>query len=198
MLDVHSTQENSMETKSLSNEELLAILVGPKTASKVYQGRLAPLVFDSTDQVPNKKLAASLEFAKRLMREELFRGPTLQSPKDVTGFLSAHFFGREYEAFIVVMLDTRHRVISIEEMFRGTIDGATVYPREVACAVLKHKAAACIFAHNHPSGIAEPSLADQAITRRLKEALSVLDIRVLDHFVIAGAETVSFAERGML
>jgi len=187
-----------METKLLSDEELLAIIIGAKTASKVYSGRLAPLVFGSEDQLPNRKLAASLEFAKRLMREDIFRGPTLTSPSAVSEYLTAHFLGREYEAFVVIFLDTRHRVLSIEEMFRGSIDGASVYPREVVCAVLRHKAAACIFAHNHPSGIAEPSLADQAITRRLKDALSTIDIRVLDHFVIAGSEVVSFAERGLL
>lgn len=187
-----------METKLLSDEELLAILIGAKTAAKLYSGRLAPLVFGSGDQLPHPKLTASMEFAKRLMREGLFRGPTLTSPAVVREYLTAHFLGREYEAFVVIFLDTRHRVLSIEEMFRGSIDGASVYPREVAYAVLKHKAAACIFAHNHPSGIAEPSLADQAITRRLKDALSTIDIRVLDHLVIAGSEVVSFAERGLL
>jgi len=187
-----------MEIQTLSNEELLTVLIGEKTTAKIYQGRLAPLVFGSDKQVPDRKLIASMEFAKRLMREKLCRGPALQSPGAVSEYLTAHFLGREYEAFVVIFLDTRHRVIFIEEMFRGTIDGASIYPREVACAVLRHKAAACIFAHNHPSGVAEPSLADQAITRRLKDALSTIDIRVLDHFVIAGTEIVSFAERGLL
>jgi DNA repair protein RadC len=191
-------QESDMEINALSDQELLALLIGEKTAMKLYCGSLYPLAFGAEDKVPNRKLRASVEFAKRLMREKLERGPALQSPRDVTQYLSAHFVGKEYEAFVVVFLDTRHRVLSIEEMFRGTIDGATVYPREVACAVLRHRAAACIFAHNHPSGVAEPSLADQAITRRLKDALSVIDIRVLDHFVIAGTEIVSFAERGLL
>lgn len=187
-----------MEIQTLSNEELLTILIGGKTAAKAYQGRLASLVFGSGDQTPHRKLVASLEFTKRLMREDLYRGPALTSPAAVSEYLTAHFLGREYEAFVVIFLDTRHRVLFIEEMFRGTIDGASVYPREVACAVLKHKAAACIFAHNHPSGVAEPSMADQAITRRLKDALSTIDIRVLDHFVIAGNKVVSFAKRGLL
>jgi DNA repair protein RadC len=191
-------QESDMEISALSDRELLALLIGEKTATKLYGGRLFTLAFGTEDKAPNRKLRASVEFAKRLMREKLYRGPALQSPKEVTQYLSAHFLGKEYEAFVVVFLDTRHRVLSVEEMFRGTIDGATVYPREVAYAVLRHKAAACIFAHNHPSGVAEPSLADQAITRRLKDALSVIDIRVLDHFVIAGTEVVSFAERGLI
>ena len=95
-------------------------------------------------------------------------------------------------------MDNRHRVIEIEDMFRGTIDGSSVHPREVVKSALLHNAAAVIFAHNHPSGVAEPSRADQSITERLKKALALVDIRVLDHIVISSAETVSFAERGLL
>lgn len=187
-----------METHTLSNEELLAVLIGRKTAAKVYRGRLAPLAFGADCQSPHPKLAAAVEFTKRLMRESLYHGPALGSPQEVSEYLIAHFLGKEYEAFVVVFLDNQHRVISIEEMFRGTIDGASVYPREIVVAVLRRNAAACIFAHNHPSGVAEPSQADQRLTTRLKSALSVIDIRVLDHFVVAGGETVSFAERGLL
>jgi len=187
-----------MKIQSLSNVELLTILIGQKTTAKLYQGRLTQLVSGSDDKRPARKLAASLEFAKRLLHEKLDKGPALQSPKDVTEYLATHFLNREYETFVVIFLDNQHCVISIEEMFRGTINGASVYPREVAYAVLKHKAAACIFAHNHPSGVAEPSMADKAITKRLKDALSTIDIRVLDHFVVAGSKIVSFAERGLL
>ena len=103
-----------------------------------------------------------------------------------------------HEVFAGLFLDTRHRVIAFEEMFHGTIDGATVYPRVVVEKALGHGAAAVIVAHNHPSGISEPSLADQAITRRLKEALALLDIRLLDHFVVGDGSPVSMASRGML
>jgi DNA repair protein RadC len=105
---------------------------------------------------------------------------------------------RPYEVFCCLYLDNRHRLIRFEELFRGTIDGATVHPREVLRQALAHNAAAIILAHNHPSGVAEPSQADEMITRRLKEALALVDIRVLDHLVIAGAEAVSLAEKGLL
>ena len=104
----------------------------------------------------------------------------------------------DYEVFGVVYLDTRHRIIAAEELFRGTIDGSEVHPREVAKAALVHNAAALILYHNHPSGNLEPSAADQAVTARLKQALALLEIRILDHFVVSGAGTTSFAQRGLL
>ena len=113
-----------MEIQTLSNEELLTLLISEKTAATIYHGRLAPLVFGSDDQAPHRRLVASLEFTKRLMREELYLGPALTSPAAVSEYLTAHFLGREYEAFVVIFLDTRHRVLFIEEMFRGSIDGA--------------------------------------------------------------------------
>lgn len=191
-------KESNMEIQLLSDRELLAKLVGPKTAERLFNGTLLPLLLDTENRAPNQKLLASVEFTKRAMRESLQRGPALTSPSDVRDYLFAHFLGKEHEAFVVIFLDTRHRVLSIQEMFRGSIDGACVYPREIVKAVLRCNGAACILAHNHPSGVAEPSLADQAITRRIKEALSLVEIRLLDHFVIASGEVVSFAERGML
>jgi DNA repair protein RadC len=104
----------------------------------------------------------------------------------------------EHEVFCCFFLDTRHRVICCEEMFRGTLDGTSVHPREVVKRTLHHNAAAVIFAHNHPSGVAEPSDADRRLTRRLKESLALIDVRVLDHFVVGSEETVSFAERGLI
>jgi DNA repair protein RadC len=103
-----------------------------------------------------------------------------------------------YEVFTLIYLDKRHRVIACQDLFRGTIDGASVYPREVVKEALKHNAAAVILAHNHPSGVAEPSQADEMITQRVKEALALVDIRVLDHVIVAGGDTTSFAERGLL
>jgi len=143
------------------------------------------------------QLQAILEMARRYLSENLQRGDSLTSPQATREYLSMQLRDRTHEVFAVLFLDQRHRVIQFEELFRGTIDGASVYPREVVKKALQHNAAAVILAHNHPSGVAEPSRADEAITRRLKDALSLVDVRVLDHFVV-GDEVVSFAERGLL
>jgi len=116
----------------------------------------------------------------------------------VRDYLRLSLAGREQEVFVVLMLDAQHRVIASEELFRGTLTQTSVYPREVVKCALKHNAAAAIFAHNHPSGVAEPSHADEILTRSLKSALALVDIQVLDHFIVAGSRTMSFAERGLL
>ena len=123
--------------------------------------------------------------------------PVLSSPEDSKNYVKLQLADKPYEIFACLFLDNRHRVITFEELFRGTIDGCSVYPREVVKTALKHNAAAVIFAHNHPSGEPEPSKADEQITQRLKKALSLVDIRVLDHLVV-GTEVVSFAERGLI
>ena len=138
------------------------------------------------------------EAAAAYLLQDIQRGPPLSSPKEVEKFLRLKLIDVKNEVFCCLFLDTRHRVIAFEELFYGTIDGATVYPRVIAQRCLELNAAAVIMAHNHPSGMAEPSLADQAITRRVKEALALLDIRVLDHFVIGDDKPTSMAERGML
>ena len=120
------------------------------------------------------------------------------SPEDTRRYLRLQLAEREAEVFCVLFLTNRHRVIAFEEMFRGTIDGASVHPREVVKQALRLNAAAVILAHNHPSGVAEPSRADEAITRRLRDALALVDIRVLDHLIVGGCEITSFAERGLL
>ena len=122
----------------------------------------------------------------------------LDSPESVRDYLTVWLTEREQECFVALFLDTRHRVLEMKTMFFGTLDGATVYPREVVKEALRYNAGAVIFCHNHPSGVTEPSLADQAITRRLKEALGTVDIRVLDHFIVGGGTCVSMAERGMI
>jgi DNA repair protein RadC len=122
----------------------------------------------------------------------------LANPDAVAKYLVTQFSGLEHEVFACLYLDNRHRVLRYEEMFRGTIDGCSVHPREVVKATLAANAAAVILAHNHPSGEAEPSRADIQLTKRLTDALALVDVRVLDHFVIGGAETVSFAERGLI
>jgi DNA repair protein RadC len=144
------------------------------------------------------QLQAVLEMAKRHFKEILQRGNALTSPDITRAYLSAQLRGYNYEVFACLFLDNQHRVIQLEELFRGTIDGASVYPREVAKRALHHNAAALIFAHNHPSGIAEPSQADKHITDKLKQALSLFDIRVLDHFIVGDGQPYSFAEHGLL
>ncbi|MGH8541001.1 MAG: RadC family protein [Stenotrophobium sp.] len=144
------------------------------------------------------QLQAVLEIARRHLAESLPARDTLKDPRAVRDYLSAKLRDLEYESFVALFLDNQHRVIACEELARGTIDSASVYAREVVKAALRHNAAAVIFAHNHPSGIAEPSLADRALTTQLKTALMSVDIRVLDHFVVGESAPVSFAEKGWL
>ena len=146
------------------------------------------------EATPEETLLAAHQALARRFR----RGVSLNSPRLVREYLRISFAPLEHEVFCVLLLDTHHRLLSCRELFRGTLDGAAVYPREVVKEVLKHNAAAVIFAHNHPSGVAEPSPADELITRRLREALSLIDVRVLDHLVVAGTALVSMAERGSL
>mgnify|MGYP001821095308 CR=1 FL=1 len=143
-------------------------------------------------------LVAALELAKRHLGASLERGNGLLSPADCRAYLKARLRDLPHEVFCCLFLDNRHRVLKFAEMFRGTIDGASVYPREVVKEALRQNAAAVILAHNHPSGVAEPSDADRRITERLGDALALVDIRLLDHFVIGDGEPVSFAERGLL
>ncbi len=144
------------------------------------------------------QLQAVLEMAKRHFVEILQRGDALTSPQATRAYLSAQLRGYSYEVFACLFLDNKNRVILLEELFRGTIDGASVYPREVAKRALFHNAAAVIFAHNHPSGSNEPSSADKQITDKLQQALNLFDIRVLDHFIIGDGPPYSFAEHGLL
>lgn len=144
------------------------------------------------------QLQAVLEMARRHLSEGLQRGPALTSPAQTRTYLTAQLRGHPCEVFAVLLLDNRHRVIAFEELFRGTIDGASVHPREVVRRALAHNAAAVIAAHNHPSGVAEPSPADEALTHRLREALGLVEVRLLDHFIVGDGEPVSLAERGVL
>ena len=144
------------------------------------------------------QLKAALELGRRYLEATLRRDVVLASPEQTRLFLKARLRSYQHEVFACLFLDNRHRVICFEELFGGTIDGASVYAREVVKRALHHNAAAVIFAHNHPSGVAEPSPADRAITQRLREALGLMDVRVLDHLVIGDDDVVSFAERGLL
>jgi len=140
---------------------------------------------------------AVIQMAGDLQLDKL-KGESLTSPADTTAYLKTVLKSRKREVFICIFLDNRHRVIESEDLFKGTIDGSAVYPRVIAEKALGHNAAAIIIAHNHPSGTTEPSLADQAITRRIRDAMLLLEIRLLDHFVIGDGEPVSFAERNLL
>lgn len=144
------------------------------------------------------QLQAVLEMTQRYLGETLKRGDALTSPQQTKLYLSSILRDRQREAFYILFLDNQHRVIRDEILFEGTIDAASVYPREVVKRALYHNAAAVILAHNHPSGVAEPSQADRRITDRLRDALSLVEIRVLDHFVVGDGEVVSFAERGWI
>ena len=202
---------------SLSEAELLAIFLrtGVKGRSAVdlarqmlsHFGGLRALLSASQEEFcampgmgPAKyaQLQATLAMARRHLGKALERGKPLTDPVATRKYLQARFRDLPHEVFSCLYLDNRNRVIAFEDLFRGTIDGASVHPREVVRAALKHNAAALIFAHNHPSGVAEPSDADRRLTRRLADALALVDIRVLDHFVVGDGEVVSFAERGWL
>jgi len=202
---------------SLADAELLAILLrtGIKGKSAVDLARQLLGRFGSvgglldagsanlagTPGLGSAKLAqlqAALELARRALKEEISSRDALSSPRAVRDYLRLTLAGREKEVFVVLLLDAQHRVIACEELFHGTLTQTSVYPREVVKCSLKHNAAAVIFAHNHPSGVAEPSHADEILTRSLKSALALVDIQVLDHFIVAGSRTMSFAERGLL
>ncbi len=144
------------------------------------------------------QLAAVMEMARRALREKLDRGSALSSPQSVRDYLRLKLQERPHEVFVAVFLDAQNRVLAVEELFRGTLTQTSVYPREVVKRALHHNAAAVIFAHNHPSGVAEPSRSDEALTQALKQALALVDVKVLDHFVIGGGAAMSFAERGLL
>lgn len=143
-------------------------------------------------------LAALPEIARRYFEETLPRGAAIRSPADTETFLKARLRDRPHEVFCCLYLDNRHRVLQFEELFRGTIDGTSVHPRELVKQALHINAAAIILAHNHPSGVAEPSQADERITRRIKSALELVDIRLLDHLIIGDGISTSLASRGML
>ena len=136
--------------------------------------------------------------ALKILEERIRTGASLTSPSAVRNYLRLLLHGREHEVFVCIWLDAQHRVLSTEEIFRGTLTQTSVYPREVVKAALHQNAAAVIFAHNHPSGIAQPSQADELLTRNLRDALALVEIKVLDHFIVAGAHAISFAERGLI
>jgi DNA repair protein RadC len=139
-----------------------------------------------------------IERALKILAERVREGAALTSPGAVHDYLRLALSGLEHEVFVCIWVDAQHRVIDIEEAFRGTLTQTSVYPREIVKSALRHNAAAVIFAHNHPSGVAQPSQSDELLTRNLKEALALIECKTLDHFVVAGVQAISFAERGLL
>jgi DNA repair protein RadC len=188
-----------MTMHTRSNTELLAILLGERKARELASTTLTSLLYAKEGSCNYiEGLAAAREIVKRSLNEELQHQNALTSPGKVTDYLKVLLSGLEHEVFVALFLDAQHRLIAAEELFRGTLTQTSVYPREVVKRTLYHNAAAVIFAHNHPSGVAEPSKSDEMLTVVLKQALSLVDVKVLDHFVVAGAVAVSFAERGMV
>jgi len=144
------------------------------------------------------QFAAAIELSRRAMREEMTSRDALTSPGAVRDYLRLSLAHRQHEVFVCIWLDAQHKVVGAEEAFRGTLTQTSVYPREIVKKALARNAAAVIFAHNHPSGVAQPSQADELLTRNLREALALVDVKVLDHFIVAGNQAISFAERGLL
>ena len=184
-----------MNLEQSSDSELLGKLIGVRQTEQLYRGSLTSL-FASENEPEQCEVAR--ELVKRWLEEELTHGDMLNAPATVRDYLRLHFAGYEHESFVAIFLDAQHRVIASHELFRGTLTQTSVYPREVVKAALRVNAAAVIFSHNHPSGVAEPSQSDQMLTDALKQSLSLVDVRVLDHLIVAGSECLSFAERGLI
>lgn len=144
------------------------------------------------------QLQAAVEMSRRALAEQMHQGDVLSSPLAVRDYLRLTLKDRSHEVFAAIFLDAQNRVIDLEELFRGTLTQTSVYPREVVKRALAHNAASLILAHNHPSGVAEASQADRLLTQQLKQALGLVDVRVLDHFIVAGTQILSFAESGLL
>jgi DNA repair protein RadC len=202
--------------KHLSDADLLSVLIGENQANAILQDGIPGLlnalksvvtnpthvVRDSVGtylaQGPMAKVAAAMEFATRCALLDISDRPALRSPTNVRAYLVMALGKLEYEVFHVLFLDAQHRLISSEELFRGTVNQTAVYPREVVKRALQLNAAALVVSHNHPSGIADPSNADMLLTEGLSTALKTLDIRLLDHIIVAGNTTLSFAEKGLI
>ena len=181
-----------------SDLALLRQLIGVQESTRLYRGSLGPFFVDSSLGSPPEKCTVARELVKRWLSEQLQSRPAFENPDAVSDFLKIHFAGREYESFVVLFLDAQNRLISAQELFRGTLTQTSVYPREIVKAALSQNAACVMFSHNHPSGVPQPSRADEALTQTLKAALALVDVRVLDHLVIAGNRSMSFAETGLL
>jgi DNA repair protein RadC len=201
---------------TLSDAELLAVLLRTgvrgksavelarellgrfRTISALLSAGPALLQVKGLGSAKTAQFAAAIELARRSLQDQLKERAALTSPGAVRDYLRLALSRREEEVFVCIWLDAQHKVIEIKEAFTGTLTQTSVYPREIVKAALARNAAAVIFAHNHPSGVAQPSQADELLTRNLKEALALVEVKVLDHFIVAGNQAISFAERGLL
>lgn len=193
-----------MNMSILSRADLVRELLAPA----VYASSALPLHASDAvanmgiDNLPETELAHRLDVARELLlrdlREQMRNSPVMSSPQVLRDWLRLHCAGLQHEVFLVIYLDAHHRLIEAEELFRGTLTQTSVYPREVVKGALTRNAAALALAHNHPSGEAEPSRADELLTQTLKSALSLVDVRIIDHFIVAGDKVVSFAELGLI
>jgi DNA repair protein RadC len=201
--------------EALTDAELIAVLLrtGVRGKSAVDLGRellaryggVTPMLEASDLEAvkglgPAKRaqFAAAIELARRSLQEKLKASAALTSPQAVRDYLRLKLAARKEEVFLCIWLDAQHKAIDIQQAFTGTLTQTSVYPREIVKAALRYNAAAVIFAHNHPSGVAQPSQSDELLTRNLRDALALVEVKVLDHFVVAGHQAISFAERGLL
>ncbi len=192
--------------QAMSDADLLGMMVGSKTAAQLLRdagGSLSVVLNESVaayDSQPRARvrLQAAKELVRRSLMEAMRHRDVLNSPGSVRDYLRMTLAGRDYEVFMVLFLDAQNRLLSAVGMFRGTLTQTSVYPSEIVKSALERNAAAVALAHNHPSGLPEPSRADEFLTQSLKSALALVDVRVLDHFVVAGDQCVSFAERGLI
>ena len=194
---------------ALSRAELIGALLAPVVpADHPQAGHVndlessyfgtAALDAATNDALLERKLGVARELLLRDLQAQMSTQPVMQSPQALRDWLRLHCAGLQHEVFIVLFLDAQHRLLSAAEMFRGTLAQTSVYPREVVKSALQRNAASVVLAHNHPSGSAEPSRADEYLTQTLKTALALVDVRILDHFVVAGDQATSFAERGLI
>jgi DNA repair protein RadC len=200
---------------ALSDAELVAVLLrsGVRGKSAVdlardlltrYGGVTPMLEASDLESVkglgPAKRaqFAAAIELARRSLQEKLKASTALTSPQAVRDYLRLRLASRKEEVFLCIWLDAQHKAIDVQQAFTGTLTQTSVYPREIVKAALRYNAAAVIFAHNHPSGVAQPSQSDELLTRNLRDALALVEVKVLDHFIVAGHQAISFAERGLL
>ena len=189
-----------MDLTTTSTHDLLKFLIGARATRAQFHGSLRPL-FESTEHNlldDLRPLHYARELLRRWLAEEVRKTEEFLTPDAVKRYLSLAFAGQGHESFVTLFLDAQHRLIEAEESFRGTLTQTSVYPREIVKRALYWNAGAVFFAHNHPSGVAEPSRADEHLTQCLKGALALVDVRVLDHFVVAGNTVTSFAERGLI
>jgi DNA repair protein RadC len=191
-----------MNVTALSREDLVSEMLAPLPptfaagALRVSDADLsAP---PSPESLLARRLSVARELLLRDLREQMHKGPVMTSPQILRDWLRLYCAGLEHEVFLVLYLDANHRLIEPQELFRGTLTQTSVYPRELVKGALARNAAALAVAHNHPSGQAEPSRADEFLTQTLKSTLSLVDVRIIDHFVVAGDQVVSFAERGLI